>query len=335
MQRAASGGVDLPLPQPLTGEGRQRRGGLKSAWTPRAVTDSIWLRNREQKLRDRDRWWWLILLIGLAFGVGGVAFFYFGVRSVPTDNPFMTSADYWQLFGLWLFTLLLCIGACVLFVAMAIHKRRQHCVRLAAFHGATCLMPVAEIHADPAVAPDVADKPLDLRWRTSTASRVIYVPLLGLKLPILLISMGLAIFAQLAPIFLPPQRPAYEMYASTPPQPMSVMEIVTRVTVAGVAVAILVVLGIIIARATPSIFGRPCGLYATNAGVEARTEWGSRIHMARDEMRLLEVVKGDAQAQRRFALYAPGKRIDWAEYTVGLGAQYEPAGITTSEMTLR
>ncbi len=286
-------------------------------------------------MRDRDRWWWLILLTGLVFGVAGVAFFYFGVRSVPTDNPFITSADYWQLVGGWLFILLLCLGACVLFVAMAIHKRRQHRVRLAAFRGATSLMPVAEIHADPAVAPDMADKPLDLWWRTSTASRVIYVPLLGLKLAILLISMGLAIFAQLVPIFLPPQRPAYEVYASTPPQPMSVIELVTRVTVAGVAVAILVVLGIIIARATPSIFGRPFGLYATNAGVEARTEWGSRIHMAWDEMRLLEVVKGDAQAQRRFALYAPSKRIDWAEYMVGLGAQYAPAGITTSEMTLR
>ena len=286
-------------------------------------------------MRDRDRWWWLILLTGLAFGAGGVAIFYFGVRSVPTDNPFMTSADYWQLIGLWLFILLLCVGACVLFVAMAIYERRRHHQRLAAFHGDMSLMPAAEIHTDPALAPDVAKKPLDLWWRTSTASRILYIPLLGLKLAIVLISMSLTIFAQLGPIFLPPQRPAYDLYTSTPPQPMSVMEIAVRVSLAGVAVAALVVLGVILARATPYLFGRPFGLSATHAGIDARTEWGSRIHMAWDEMRLLEVVKSDTQAQRRFALYAPGKRIDWAEYTVGLGAQYTPVDVTTSEMTLR
>jgi hypothetical protein len=286
-------------------------------------------------LRDRDRWWWLIFLTGLAFGVGGVAIFYLGVRSIPTDNPYMTSADYWQLIGLWSFTLLICLGACVLFVAMAIHKRRQHRMRLAAFHGATSVMPVAEIHADPALAPDVTGKPLDLWWRTSTASRVIYVPLLGLQVVAVLLSIGAGIIGYLGPIFLPPQLQAYEVYASMPPQPMSVMEIVTRVAVAGVMVAILVVLGIILARVTPYLFGRPFGLTVTNAGISARTEWGSRIHVAWEEMRLLEVVKGDAQAPRRFALYAPGKRIDWAEYTMSLGGRYAPVDITSSEMTLR
>jgi hypothetical protein len=95
-------------------------------------------------VRDRDRWWWLILLTGLAFGVGGVLLFYFGVRSVPTDNPFITSTDLWQMADLWLFILLLCLGACVLFVAMAIHKRRQHRMRLAVFYGATHVIPVAD-----------------------------------------------------------------------------------------------------------------------------------------------------------------------------------------------
>jgi hypothetical protein len=116
---------------------------------------------------------------------------------------------------------------------------------------------------------------------------------------------------------------------------MSVAEIAGRVTVSGVAVAALVVHGVILARAAPYIFGRPFGLSATSVGIDAQTEWGSRIHMTWDEMRLLEVVKRDRQAQRRFALYAPGKRIDWAKYAMGLGGQYAPVGATTSERALR
>jgi hypothetical protein len=275
----------------------------------------------------------LILLTGLAFGVGGVAISYFGVRSVPTDNPFITGADYWQLIGLWSFTALISLGGCVLFVSMAIYKRRHHRTRLAALHGDSNAMPIASMHPDPTVAPDLANKPLDLWWRTSTASRILYIPLLGLQVVVALLSIGVTIFGQLAPIFLPPQRPAYELH--TPPQPMSVSEIAWRVALASVAVAALVFLGVLHACAAPYLVGRPFGLSAIDVGINARTEWGSRVHMAWEEMRLLEVVKGDAQAPRRFALYAPGKRIDWAEYTAGLGGQYAPVDITSSEMTLR
>ncbi|HEY7019853.1 MAG TPA: hypothetical protein VH349_01975 [Ktedonobacterales bacterium] len=196
-------------------------------------------------------------------------------------------------------------------------------------------MPIASMHADPTMAPDLANMQLDLLWRSGTFTRVLHLPLLGLQVVILLISIGLSIFSLLAPIFLSPQPSAYDQLTATPPQPMSVAEMVFRITGATVVVAAVIILAIIFARVTPYLFGRPFGLTVTNAGIDARTEWGSRVHMTWEEMRLLEVVKGDAQAPRRFALYAPGKRIDWAEYTVGLGRQYAPVDVTSSEMTLR
>jgi hypothetical protein len=54
-------------------------------------------------------------------------------------------------------------------------------------------------------------------------------------------------------------------------------------------------------------------------------------------MRLLEL--GGASIRRRFILYAPGKCIEWtdysANYAMDLGSGYVPAGATASEQTLR
>ena len=273
-------------------------------------------------MRDRDRLWWLILIIGLAFCVGGVVAPYFGVQTIPSNDPYLTSADYWQLIGLIGLVTLICLGGGLTFVVMAVHARRQHRKRLAALHGDAHAMPLAEIHPDPALAPDVAEKPLELMWRSSTATKVVHGLLLGVYALSGLVSVGLAIIELVAPFFLSPQ-------------PMSLIEIVLRVAGACVAVALAVGLGVVFARVIPHLFGRPFGVSATSLGIDARTELGSQVHMAWDEMRLLEVDRGDTTSKRRFALYAQGKRIDWTEYTAGLGAEYVPVGATASEMTLR
>jgi hypothetical protein len=51
---------------------------------------------RGEFVRDRDRFWWLTLIIGLAFCAGGAAAPYVGMRIIPSpsDDPYMTSADY-------------------------------------------------------------------------------------------------------------------------------------------------------------------------------------------------------------------------------------------------
>lgn len=286
-------------------------------------------------MRDRDRWWWLTLIAGLAFCSGGVVTPYIGLQIIPTDNPYMTSADYWELIGLYGFITLICLGGGLTFVIMAVHERRRHRMRLAALHGDVSVMPPAETHADPAMAPDVAEKPLVLMWRTGAATKVIYVPLLGLQTLGALISVGMALVGLVAPIFLPRQPSAEDLFNHALAQPMSVTEIILRVTGASVIVALVIVFGVLYVRVIPFLFGRPFGVYATNLGLDAHTEWGSRVRMAWDEMRLLEVVSGDLQSQRRFALYAPCKRIRWAEYRSGLGAEYVPVDVTASEMTLR
>ncbi|HEV8191971.1 MAG TPA: hypothetical protein VGP82_10875 [Ktedonobacterales bacterium] len=116
---------------------------------------------------------------------------------------------------------------------------------------------------------------------------------------------------------------------------MSVIEIVLRVAGACAVIALGVGIGIIFARPMSHLFGRPFGVSATNSGIDARTELGSQIYMAWDEMRLLEEDKGGSTVQRRIALYTQGKRIGWAEYTAGLGAQYVPVGATAGEMVRR
>lgn len=196
-------------------------------------------------------------------------------------------------------------------------------------------MPLAGIRPDPVRAPDVAEKPLDLMWRSSTTTNVPYVPLFGLQALALLISVGVAFFGLVAPLLLPPQPSAEDLLSHTLPQRMSAIEIVLRIAGACAVVAITVGLCVLLARAIPYLFGRNFGIAATSSGIDARTELGSRVHMAWDEMRLLEVDKGDAQSQRHFALYTQGKRIGWAEYRSGLGTQYVPVGATASEMALR
>lgn len=278
-------------------------------------------------MRDRDRLWWLMLIIGLVFGIGTVPVLYFGVGAIPTptDNPFMTSADYWQIVGVIGFCALICLVGGVTFLVMASRARRRHLTRLAALQGDTQALPLAEIHPDPTQVPDVAQQPLQLQWRIGTATRVFRVPLLGIQALLALASVGLSIFQFVAPFF-PPFQPS---------QPMSLTEIVLRVAGTLVAIGLGSILCVLGARVLPFLLGRPFGVSATTSGIDAQTELGTHIHMAWEEMRLLEVATAGNMSKRSFSLYAPGKRIDWTEYTSGLGAEYVPVGATAIEMTLR
>jgi hypothetical protein len=286
-------------------------------------------------VRDRDRRWWLIAITGLAFCIAGVAVPYVGVRTFPKDDPYFTSADYWQELGLFGLIVLICLGGGVAFLVMAVQARRHHRQRLAALRGEAAAMPLAEMRPDPAQAPDVAAQPLELLWRTGTVAKVYYIPLLSLYILMALASIGVGLFTLLAPIFEAPQPSAEELFTHTLPQPMSVTEIILRVAGACVEVALTALIGVWTVRLIPNVFGRPFGVTATDSGMDARTELGAHVHLGWDGMRLLELERGDASATRRFALYAPGQRIAWSEYAVGLGTQYVPAGATASEMTLR
>jgi hypothetical protein len=286
-------------------------------------------------VRDRDRWWWLIALIGLALCIASVVVPYFGVRSLPTDNPYFTRDYYMQDVGLMGLLALMFLGTGVAFLVIGARERRHHRQRLAALRGNAGAMPLAEMRPNPAQAPDVTDRPLELLWRTSKVTKLVQGPLLGLYALLALASISVSLFTLLAPIFLPPQPSADDLIYHTLPQPMSVTELVLRIAGAAVVVAVVVVFGMLALRLFPYLFGRPFDVTATDSGMDARTDFGTRIHLGWDEMRLLEVERGDAKATRRFALYAPGKRIAWAEYNAGFGAEYVPAGATASEMTLR
>jgi hypothetical protein len=276
----------------------------------------------EVVVRDRDRLWWLIVLIGLAFCIAAVVAPYAGVRSIPMNNPYFTSADNWQMLGAFGALALTCLGSGIAFLVMAVHGRRYHRQRLAALRGDTEAMPLAEMRIDPTLAPDVTEKPLELLWRTGTATRVVYAPLLGFQALFALASVELVIVELIVPIF-------------ASPQPVRVTELVLRVAGAAVVVAVVVVLGVVTTRVIPQLFGSPFGVTATDSGMDARTVLGTRVHLGWDEMRLLEAVRGDAEATRRFALYAPGKRIAWSAYAAIPGARFVPVGTTVAEMTLR
>lgn len=286
-------------------------------------------------MRDRDRFWWLVFFIGLVFCAGGVAAPFVGVRSIPTDDPYMTSSDYWQLIALVGFVTLICLGGGLVFIGMAVHARRQHRKRVAALRGDMDAMPLAEITPDPSLAPDVAQQPLELMWRTSKASNVLNILLLGVQALAALISVGTALFSLLAPIFLPPQPTLEEQLTGVLPQPLSAIEIALRIAGACVVVALVAVIGYYAVRIVPLLFGRSFGISVTPLGIDAHTELGSLVHMNWGEMRLLEVNTGDTQARRRFNVYGQGKRIAWTEYMTGFGAQYVPVGGTASEMILR
>lgn len=278
-------------------------------------------------MKDRDRFWWLMLIIGLAFCIATVPVLYFGVGGIPTptDNPFVRSADYWQPVGLIGFIGFICLGGGVMFLVMTGRARRRHLRRLAALQGDADVLPLAEIRADPTQAPDVAQQPLELQWRAGVVTRILHVPMLGIQALVELATAGLSVFQFVAPFF-----PSFQ-----PAHPMSITEIVVRVAGALILIALVIVASVLTIRIVPFLFGRPFGISATTSGIDAHTEVGSRIHMAWEEMRLLEVDKGGSTSKRRFSLYAPGKRIDWTGYTSGVGAEYVPVGATATEMTLR
>ena len=275
-------------------------------------------------MRDRDRWWWLLVLAGIVCWVASVAVPYQFMTTAPTpaENQFVTNDEYrgWIILSVVFGVVLL--GCGVALMAMAVRARRRHRIRRVALQGDLSMMPLAAIRTEPAAAPNVAEQPLELFWRSSKVTGFFDILLfivqgLGLLLPVGLIVFGLV------------------LSLVEPSHPLNVWEIALHI--AGILAAVTIIVGLIMAyvRIVPFLFGRPFGVTATEQGIDARTEFGTRIHMDWDEARLLEAVGADANAFRRFYLYAPGKRIGWAEYMARFGADYVSAGISSSEMTLR
>ena len=275
-------------------------------------------------MRDRDRWWWLLVLVGVACWVAAVVVPYQFMTTAPTpaENPFVTDDEYRQWIGISVGFLGAFLGGGVFFIIMAVRARRRHHIRLVAFAGNTCAMPLAAIRTDPNAVPDLTEQPLELLWRSSKVIGFLYTLLFIVQGLGLLLSVGVTLFELVLSLV-------------KPSHPLSVWEIALHV--AGILALIAIIVGLIVAcvRVFPVVLGRPFGVTATVQGVDARTEFGARIHMDWDEAWLLEVVGADANAVRRFYLYAPGKRIGWAEYMARFGADYAPANISSSEMILR
>lgn len=273
-------------------------------------------------MRDRDRWWRLLVLAGIACGIAGIAVPYHLVTNelTPAENQFVTDAEYRQWIGIDIFLGLVLLICGVTLIIMAVRAHRRHLLRLEAFAGAVDVMPLANIRTEPAAADDVATQPLELMWRNSrmTSFHTLIIAMQGL---LAMLTIAAAAFLLIETLF--------------HNSPMSIWEVIPRVAGAIALVAILVGLVTLIVRVFPFLLGRPFGVTATDTGIDARTEFGARIHMDWDEVQLLEVVGADANAFRRFYLYAPGKRIGWAEYMARFGADYVPAGISSSEMRLR
>jgi hypothetical protein len=286
-------------------------------------------------VRDRDRFWWLMLILGLAFCAGAVAAPYWILQSFPTNDPYFTSADYWQLIGEIGFIVLMCLVGGLILVTMGLRARRRHRRRLAALRDGESALPLADMQPDATLAPDVSETPLALLWRMGAAARVYGVVVLGICALSVLITASLFVLALAAPALLHLRLLPEGMFAQTLQQSTSLMETVLRIAGASAIVAICTGIGVLAARITPFFFGRPFGVSASNSGIDARTELGSRIHMAWDEIRLLEVETGGSQSKRRFALYAPGQRVEWADYIEGAAMGYVPVGATASEMTRR
>lgn len=288
-------------------------------------------------MHDRDRFWWLIVFAGVAcwFAAVVVPYQFMATAPTPAENRFVTNDEYRGWIGFSIAFGVAFLGFGVFFIIMAVRARRRHRIRLAALQGDLSMMPPAAIRTEPAAALDLTGQPLEIMWRTGKTTGVFYGLMLGVQALLVLLMAGLDTFAFIAPIFTAPQPSTEDLINGTSPQPLSVLEIIGHIALASVGVAIIVAIVVVGVRATPFLFGRPFGVTATNRGIDARTEFGARIHMNWDEARLLEAVGGNTQVKRRFNLFAPGKKISWTEYTTGLGAQYTPVNATASEITLR
>jgi hypothetical protein len=285
-------------------------------------------------VRDGERFWWVQLPGGVVICLAGVIAPFIVLKLVPSGDPFVSGSVYALFFGIAALFTVSCVG-CGLWLALASFPvRRRHWARIAAFNGDEAAMPLASIHPNPALAPDVEVQPLELMWRTGSSVRFLRAPVMVLQLLVGLLSIVLTLVTVVAPIFMPPRQSPDDPY-SLPPQPPAPLEIVLRLAVACAIVASVTMLGIFLMRALPTLFGRPYGVTATADGIEELTQLGKRRRMMWSEMRLLEATYYTTGPTRTFALYAPGKRIGWTERRVGLESDYIPAGISTSEMAQR
>jgi hypothetical protein len=174
-------------------------------------------------------------------------------------------------------------------------------------------MPLASVRVEPALEQDVEATPLELLWKAGAATKLTQGLLLGPCTAVALLGITSGGAGLVAPVIMHPQ-PSAKLFL--------------WVALSLVILVVTVACGVACIRFIPHVFGRPFGLTATNTGVDARTEVGSRVHMDWEEIRLLEVSSGDAKDTLRFAFYSERKRISWTEFASGLVAIYVPVDAT-------
>ena len=88
-------------------------------------------------MRDRDRWWWLLALAGIACGIAGIVVPYHLVTTelTPAENQFVTDAEYRQWIGSDIFLGLVLLGCAVTLIILAARAHRRHRLRVMAITG--------------------------------------------------------------------------------------------------------------------------------------------------------------------------------------------------------
>ncbi len=273
-------------------------------------------------MRDSDRFWWAMLLAGLAFGIASVILPWYFWNQFSADEPYTTPTDY----AMCIFLGLICLGGAAMVFFRTAQARGRHQKRAAALRGDLSGMPLATIQPDPAQAPDVSAQPLEVMWRMSGPSAIVGRVFL---VPYFLIAfigvVGAFLYFGIAPIFVPSMRS----------RPMSPSEMAMSAVISCGVIAVIAGLGWYAGRMVPILFGRPFGVRATAEGIECRTNSGVRSFIVWDEVRLFEVIGPQGNALRSFALYAPSKSVIWRDYWTGVGSEYAPAGATGIENAQR
>src|SRR5689334_220811 len=180
-----------------------------------------------------------------------------------------------------------------------------------AITGDAGIMPIADIHTDTTEATDVLAQPLELMWRRSQATGSYYI--LGISLFGVLGAVSVVgfVYTLLAPVFAPLPSALTNQLDNTRPQQISGLENVFRFAGAVTAIAILIVLVVLLIRLFPFLLCRPFGVTATEQGLDAQTEFGTRIHIDWREATLLEAMGTNGSAAQQYSLYSPGKCISW------------------------
>ncbi len=185
-------------------------------------------------MRDRERWWWVLVFVGIACLFAAVVVPYHLVATAPTpaENQFVTDDDYRQWIGAYVFLGVALLGFGVTLIIIARRAHRRHKLRLATFVGDTDVMPLAEIRTDAAATPAVTAQPLELMWRSSKMTGFFYTLIFIVQGLGLLLTVGLVLFGLVVALV-------------QPMHPLSIWNI--SLLIAGIVALVAVLAGLVIA----------------------------------------------------------------------------------------